>query len=221
MGEGDGECVCMCLKRKWGEWGGFQTECQDREWYCNTHHFPLQQFKKLLNETLQLGAHKIKPAGHRKNWAYIAFRDEQARTRAMEALQGYKWKKAMFSVTVRLFVYPYSAVWKNWGLRFILYLGIDIENTLWCTHTFLDHQPNFLQFLLLCHLDSLSSFLRLPSLLRIPWWSWWEREATAPITRVRTRRTLTVTWASPRGSPRASPLWHISHTSNRYGEGNV
>ncbi|KAK4319103.1 hypothetical protein Pmani_009936 [Petrolisthes manimaculis] len=62
-------------------------------------HYSVAHLKKLLNETLQLGAHKVKPAGYRKNWAYIAFRDQPARTRAMEVLQGYQWKKAKFSVT--------------------------------------------------------------------------------------------------------------------------
>lgn len=53
-----------------------------------------------MNETLELGAHKLKPAGKAKNWAYITFRDEAAREKALDALQGYKWKNCVFKVSV-------------------------------------------------------------------------------------------------------------------------
>lgn len=59
-----------------------------------------QQLKKLLNETLQLKAHKVKPAGPRTNFAYVAFRDQEAKDKAMVILDEYKWKKAVFRVSV-------------------------------------------------------------------------------------------------------------------------
>lgn len=57
------------------------------------------QLKKLLNETLKLNAHKLKPAGRAKNWAYVNFRDEAAREKALGVLEGYKWKKSTFKVS--------------------------------------------------------------------------------------------------------------------------
>lgn len=62
-------------------------------------YFNVGQLKKLLNETLQLKAHKVKPAGPGKNWGYVTFRDQKAKDKAMVVLDEYTWKKSTFSVT--------------------------------------------------------------------------------------------------------------------------
>lgn len=62
-------------------------------------YYHVGQLKKLLNDTLKLNAHKLKPAGRAKNWAYINFRDEAAREKALAVLDGYKWKKSIFKVS--------------------------------------------------------------------------------------------------------------------------
>lgn len=62
-------------------------------------YFSVAQLKKLLNETLQLKAHKIIPAGPYKNWAYINFRDEKSKQKALVILDEYQWKKCTFQVS--------------------------------------------------------------------------------------------------------------------------
>ncbi|XP_076046862.1 uncharacterized protein LOC143028527 isoform X1 [Oratosquilla oratoria] len=56
-------------------------------------YFPIGQLKKLLNQTLKLSAHKVKPAGVGKSTAYVNFKEEAARQKALQKLEGYKWKK--------------------------------------------------------------------------------------------------------------------------------
>ncbi|XP_068235453.1 mitoferrin-1-like isoform X1 [Palaemon carinicauda] len=60
------------------------------------------QLKKLLNETLQLMAHKIEPAGSNKDWAYVTFRNEKSRTKALTVLDEFKWKKCVLSCSTRM-----------------------------------------------------------------------------------------------------------------------
>ncbi|XP_068224644.1 tRNA (uracil-5-)-methyltransferase homolog A-like [Palaemon carinicauda] len=60
----------------------------------------MRQLKKLLNETLQLKAHKIKPAGSNKHWAYVTFRYEKSRTKALTVLDEFKWKKCVLSCSI-------------------------------------------------------------------------------------------------------------------------
>lgn len=63
-------------------------------------YYNMGQLKKLLNETLQLKAHKIKPAGPNKDWAYITFRDEKSRAKALAVLDEYKWKKCVLTSSI-------------------------------------------------------------------------------------------------------------------------
>ncbi|XP_068212340.1 tRNA (uracil-5-)-methyltransferase homolog A-like isoform X3 [Palaemon carinicauda] len=63
-------------------------------------YYAMGQLKKLLNETLQLKAHKIKPAGNNKDWAYVTFRDEKSRTKALTVLDEFKWKKCVLSCSI-------------------------------------------------------------------------------------------------------------------------
>ncbi|XP_066944925.1 tRNA (uracil-5-)-methyltransferase homolog A-like isoform X3 [Macrobrachium rosenbergii] len=63
-------------------------------------YYAMGQLKKLLNETLQLKAHKIKPAGNNRDWAYITFRDEKSRTKALAVLDEYQWKKCTLTCSI-------------------------------------------------------------------------------------------------------------------------
>ncbi|XP_069969962.1 tRNA (uracil-5-)-methyltransferase homolog A-like [Penaeus vannamei] len=63
-------------------------------------YYPVGQLKKLLNDTLQLNAHKVKPAGQGKTWAYVTFRDEKARQKALVVLDKYKWKKCILTSSI-------------------------------------------------------------------------------------------------------------------------
>ncbi|XP_068241172.1 uncharacterized protein [Palaemon carinicauda] len=63
-------------------------------------YYAMGQLKKLLNETLPLKAHKIKPAGSNKDWAYVTFRDEKSRTKALTVLDEFKWKKCVLSCSI-------------------------------------------------------------------------------------------------------------------------
>ncbi|XP_042218009.1 tRNA (uracil-5-)-methyltransferase homolog A-like isoform X2 [Homarus americanus] len=62
-------------------------------------YYSVGQLKKLVNDTLQLKAHKIKPAGYGNNWVYINFRDQKAREKALVVLDDYEWKKCRFKVS--------------------------------------------------------------------------------------------------------------------------
>lgn len=48
--------------------------------------------KKLLNEKLKLNSSKIKSPRQGSSWAYVCFRTEDDRNRAIEVISGYKWK---------------------------------------------------------------------------------------------------------------------------------
>ncbi|KAL7303123.1 hypothetical protein TKK_0004334 [Trichogramma kaykai] len=58
------------------------------------------EFRKFLNEKLQLDASKIKPPKRGSGWAYICFRSEKSRDDAIKALHGVEWKKAKLSAQV-------------------------------------------------------------------------------------------------------------------------
>lgn len=60
--------------------------------------FGYAQLKKLLNQTLNLNSHKIKAMGSRSTWAYVTFKSEKDREKAMNALAGYKWKGRVLTV---------------------------------------------------------------------------------------------------------------------------
>lgn len=48
----------------------------------------------------------MKPAGQGKTWAYVTFRDEKARQKALVVLDKYKWKKCILTSSVRMKFIP-------------------------------------------------------------------------------------------------------------------
>lgn len=62
-------------------------------------YYGIGEFRKFINEKLQLNAVKIKPP-KKRHWAYISFRDEESRERAIETLNGAVWKNAKLTAQV-------------------------------------------------------------------------------------------------------------------------
>ncbi|CAL4073565.1 unnamed protein product, partial [Meganyctiphanes norvegica] len=60
--------------------------------------YPNPKLKKLLNVDLQLSSHKIKPAGGGR--AYVNFKNEEARDKALTVLHKYKWGKCVMSAEI-------------------------------------------------------------------------------------------------------------------------
>lgn len=72
-----------------GYFGIGVSKCLIRETYIKNLH--LQEFKKLLKNTLKLDMTKIK-SPTRKEYAFVCFRSQADQERALETLNGYKWK---------------------------------------------------------------------------------------------------------------------------------
>ncbi|KAB7503022.1 tRNA (uracil-5-)-methyltransferase-like protein A [Armadillidium nasatum] len=60
-------------------------------------YYPLSQLKKLLNASLQLDPHRVKPGGMGRNVAYVNFKDAETRFKAITILNGYKWQGCTLS----------------------------------------------------------------------------------------------------------------------------
>lgn len=60
--------------------------------------------KKLLNDKLKLNSSKIKAPRQRSSWAYICFRSDEDRNRAIETLNGYKWKGRILKASVSYYI---------------------------------------------------------------------------------------------------------------------
>lgn len=58
--------------------------------------------RKLLNVRLQLNSSKIKAMRAGNPWAYVCFRNEQDRDKAIETLNGFKWKGCILEAQVRI-----------------------------------------------------------------------------------------------------------------------
>lgn len=48
--------------------------------------------KKLLNEKLNLGCAKLKVPKRGSHWAYASFRNDEDKLKAIEVLNGFRWK---------------------------------------------------------------------------------------------------------------------------------
>ncbi|XP_057327064.1 tRNA (uracil-5-)-methyltransferase homolog A-like [Microplitis mediator] len=55
-------------------------------------YYGIKQFKKLLNEKLNLQTCKIKPLNSRNNWIFVNFRNEEAREHGLSTINGMTWK---------------------------------------------------------------------------------------------------------------------------------
>lgn len=68
-------------------------------------YYGLGEFRKYLNEKLQLDASKVKPPKRGGGWAYICFRSEENREKAITALNGAEWKKSKLMARVSFIVF--------------------------------------------------------------------------------------------------------------------
>jgi tRNA (uracil-5-)-methyltransferase len=67
-------------------------------------YYGIGEFKKFLNEKLQLNANKIKPPKRGSGWAYVCFRSNESRDKAINVLNGIKWKHAQLTAHVNIFI---------------------------------------------------------------------------------------------------------------------
>lgn len=65
-------------------------------------YYGIGEFKKLLNEKLDLHACKVKPPKKGSSWLYVCFRNEDGRQRAITTINGILWKNSKLTAQVRL-----------------------------------------------------------------------------------------------------------------------
>lgn len=87
-------------------------------------HYGIGEFKKFLNEKLELNANKIKPPKRGSGWAYICFRSEESREKAIKLLNGIEWKHAKLTARVSIF---YISVVNLIKVTVILYFLIRLQ----------------------------------------------------------------------------------------------
>ncbi|CAL7941006.1 unnamed protein product [Xylocopa violacea] len=63
-------------------------------------YYGIGEFKKLLNEKLELQTCKVKPPKRSSGWLYVSFRNEESRQKAIEKLNGILWKNCKLSAQV-------------------------------------------------------------------------------------------------------------------------
>lgn len=63
-------------------------------------YYGIGEFKKLLNEKLDLQSCKVKPPKRSSGWLYVSFRNEESRQKAIETLNGILWKNRKLSAQV-------------------------------------------------------------------------------------------------------------------------
>ncbi|XP_011500831.1 PREDICTED: tRNA (uracil-5-)-methyltransferase homolog A-like isoform X2 [Ceratosolen solmsi marchali] len=63
-------------------------------------YYGIGELKKFLNEKLCLNANKIKPPRKGSGWAYVCFRNNECRDKAISVLNGIKWKHAQLTAHV-------------------------------------------------------------------------------------------------------------------------
>ncbi|CAK9798739.1 tRNA (uracil-5-)-methyltransferase homolog A [Anthophora quadrimaculata] len=63
-------------------------------------YYGIGEFKKLLNEKLELKTCKIKPPKRSSGWLYVSFRNEESRKKAIETLNGILWKNCKLSAQI-------------------------------------------------------------------------------------------------------------------------
>ncbi|KAJ8676069.1 hypothetical protein QAD02_011855 [Eretmocerus hayati] len=59
--------------------------------------YGISEFKKFLNDKLQLNASKIKPQKKGNHFAYVCFRNDDDRMKAISVLDGIEWKRSVLS----------------------------------------------------------------------------------------------------------------------------
>ncbi|XP_076167441.1 tRNA (uracil-5-)-methyltransferase homolog A [Ptiloglossa arizonensis] len=63
-------------------------------------YYGIGEFKKLLNEKLELQSCKVKPPKRGSGWLYVSFRSEGSRQKAIETLNGILWKNCKLSAQI-------------------------------------------------------------------------------------------------------------------------
>lgn len=63
-------------------------------------YYGIKQFKKLLNEKLNLQTCKIKPLNSKNNWIFVNFRNEEAREHGLNTINGMTWKNCKLTAKV-------------------------------------------------------------------------------------------------------------------------
>ncbi|XP_003699325.2 tRNA (uracil-5-)-methyltransferase homolog A [Megachile rotundata] len=63
-------------------------------------YYGIGEFKKLLNEKLELQICKIKPPKRSSGWIYVSFRNEESRQKAIEKLNGILWKNCKLNAQI-------------------------------------------------------------------------------------------------------------------------
>lgn len=63
-------------------------------------YYGIGEFKKLLNEKLDLQTCKVKPPRRSSGWLYVSFRNEETRQRAIKTLNGILWKNCKLSAQI-------------------------------------------------------------------------------------------------------------------------
>ncbi|XP_076242673.1 tRNA (uracil-5-)-methyltransferase homolog A [Calliopsis andreniformis] len=63
-------------------------------------YYGIGEFKKLLNEKLDLQSCKVKPPRKGSEWLYVSFRSEENRQKAIETLNGILWKNSKLKAQI-------------------------------------------------------------------------------------------------------------------------
>ncbi|EZA46612.1 TRNA (uracil-5-)-methyltransferase-like protein A [Ooceraea biroi] len=63
-------------------------------------YYGIGEFKKLLNEKLELQSCKVKPPRKGSSWLYVCFRSEECRQRAISTINGILWKNSKLTAQV-------------------------------------------------------------------------------------------------------------------------
>ncbi|XP_075978100.1 tRNA (uracil-5-)-methyltransferase homolog A [Anticarsia gemmatalis] len=72
--------------------GGFSSEKYKIEMRGLPKFYGIAELKKLMNQKLGLNTSKIKRPKNGSHWLYACFQNDEERTKAIEALNGYSWK---------------------------------------------------------------------------------------------------------------------------------
>ena len=69
-------------------------------------YYGIGEFKKLLNEKLDLGSNKVKPPRRgNAGWLYVCFRSQESREHAIATINGLSWKNSKLAAQVNSFYY--------------------------------------------------------------------------------------------------------------------
>lgn len=68
----------------------------------------VQEFKKLVNQKLNLNSSKVKIPKRNSEFLYLCFRSEENKNAALTTLNGYKWKNVILDASVSNFILKVS-----------------------------------------------------------------------------------------------------------------